>query len=106
MVADKVRITYRLTAALKNYYPQVLEWFADRDTLLVCNFVERWPILRAAQRARQSTLRTFFHEHNARYPKVIERRIEAIRTAIPLTEDDGVIAPNPVSYTHLTLPTN
>ena len=57
LVADKVRITNRLTAALKNYYPQVLEWFADRDTLLFCNFVERWPTLRAAQRARQSTLR-------------------------------------------------
>ena len=32
LVADKVRITNRLTAALKNYYPQVIEWFADKDT--------------------------------------------------------------------------
>jgi len=94
LVADKVRITNRLTAALKNYYPQVLEWFADRDTILFCNFVERWPTLQAAQRARAATLRTFFHENNARYPKVIERRLEAIRHAIPLTEDPGVIAPN------------
>lgn len=94
LVADKVRITNRLTAALKNYYPQVLDWFADKDTLLFCNFVERWPTLQAVQRARQTTLRNFFSQHNARYPQVIERRIEAISTAVPLTEDEGVIAPN------------
>ena len=27
LVADRVRVTNRLTAALKNYYPQVLDWF-------------------------------------------------------------------------------
>jgi len=32
LVEEKVRLTNRITAALKGYYPQVLEWFADKDT--------------------------------------------------------------------------
>src|SRR5712691_12497058 len=32
LVGDKVRITNRLTSALKNYFPQVLQWFQDKDT--------------------------------------------------------------------------
>lgn len=59
LVADKVRYTNRLTAALKNYYPQVLDWFEDKDTRIFCNFVEKWPNLAAVQRARKDTLRAF-----------------------------------------------
>jgi transposase len=94
LVADKVRCTNRLTATLKLYFPQALEWFRDKDTLIFCQFIERWPSLEAAQRARESTLRKFFVEHNARHTKVIDARIEAIKTAIPLTNDPGVIEPN------------
>lgn len=94
LVADKVRCTNRLTAALKNYYPQTLDWFEDKDTIIFCNFVERWPSLEAAQRARETTLRKFFSDHNARYPAVIERRIQAIKSAMAFTTDSGVIEPN------------
>jgi len=43
--------TNRLTAALKLYFPQVLDWFQDKDTQIFCDFLERWPDLTAAQRA-------------------------------------------------------
>src|SRR5262249_57333915 len=32
VVGDTVRITNRLTSALKNYFPQVLHWFQEKDT--------------------------------------------------------------------------
>jgi hypothetical protein len=32
LVGDKVRITNRLISTLKNYFPQVLQWFGDKDT--------------------------------------------------------------------------
>ena len=32
VVGDKVRITNRLTSTLKNYFPQALQWFQDKDT--------------------------------------------------------------------------
>lgn len=94
LVADKVRCTNRLIAALKNYYPQVLEWFEDKDTAVFCHFLEQWPTLEAARRAREATLRKFFSSHNVRYPKVIERRISAIKGAAVFTVDLGVIEPN------------
>src|SRR5262245_41687658 len=94
VVGDKVRITNRLTSALKNYFPQVLHWFQDKDTRVFCDFLSRWPTLKAAQLARRSTLETFFRDHHVRSTDIIAKRIQAIKTATPLTSDEGVIAPN------------
>jgi transposase len=93
LVGDRVRITNRLIAALKAYYPQVLDWFQDKDTTVFCDFVERWPTVDQARKARKSTLESFFHDHNVRHTDRIEARIEQIKTATPLTKDAGVIAP-------------
>ena len=94
VVGDKVRMTNRLISALKNYFPQVLQWFQDKDTTLFCDFVSRWPTLKAAQLARRTTLETFFRAHHVRSADVIAQRIQAIKSATPLTTDEGVIAPN------------
>ena len=93
LVNDKVRITNRLTNALKNYFPQPLQWFRDKDTVLFCDFLSRWPTLKQLKRARRSVLEAFFHEHNVRRRTVIEERIQAIRSAQPLTEDPAIIEP-------------
>ena len=37
---------------------------------------------------------SFFRDHHGRSPEVIARRIQAIKSATPLTTDDGVIAPH------------
>ena len=94
VVGDKVRTTNRLTSALKNYFPQVLQWFQDRDTRIFCDFLSRWPTLKAAQLARRSTLETFFRDHHVRTAAVLATRLHAIKTATPLTTDAGIIAPN------------
>jgi transposase len=94
VVGDKVRITNRLTSTLKNYFPQVLQWFQDKDTLIFCDFLSRWPTLKAAQLARRTTLETFFRDHHVRSADVITQRRHAIKTATPLTTDEGVIAPH------------
>src|SRR5215831_4087532 len=94
LVGDKVRLTNRLTSALKNYFPQVLQWFDDQDTPLLCDFLSRWPTLKAAQLARRATLESFFRAHHVRSADVITARIEAIKHAVALTTDAGVIAPN------------
>jgi transposase len=48
LVADKMRLTNRLTNALKQYFPQVLDWFKDKDTRVFCDFLTRWPTLKHA----------------------------------------------------------
>ncbi len=94
VVGDKVRITNRLTSTLKNYFPQVLQWFQDKDTHIFCDFLSRWPTLKAAQLARRTTLETFFRDHHVRSEDVIAQRRHAIKTATPLTTDEGVITPH------------
>jgi transposase len=101
LVGDKVRLTHRLTAALKNYYPQVLEWFADKDTTIFCDFLTHWPTLPAAQQAPDTALVTFFHAHNARSRKLTAHRLAQIRTAQPLTADPGVVGPHQLLVTPL-----
>jgi transposase len=93
LVGDNVRLTNRLTSALKNYFPHVLQWFHDKDTTIFCDFLTQWPTLKAAQLARRSTLERFFRAHHVRYADVIDQRIQAIKSATPLTTDEGVIAP-------------
>ena len=93
LVADKTRFTNRLTNALKQYYPQALDWFDQRDTVLFCDFLTRWPTLTQVKRARPASLKAFFYAHNGRRAHVISARLDAIKAATPLTQDMGVIAP-------------
>jgi transposase len=93
LVDDRVAITNRLTSALKGYFPQILDWFRDKDTPVFAGFLERWPTLDAAKRARHDTLVDFFCKHNVRRQATIARRIDAIHTEEPLTTDAAVIGP-------------
>jgi transposase len=94
LVNDRVRITNRLRNALKQYYPQALQWFDRIDTFVFCDFIERWPTLVQAKRARQATLERFFRQHHMRFAHILNNRIDAIRSATPLTEDAAVITPH------------
>src|ERR671931_1950455 len=93
VVGDKVRIHNRLTSTLKNYVPHVLHGLQEKDTAIFGDFLSRWPTLKAVQLARRSTLESFFRDHHVRSPEGIARRIQAIKSATPLSTDDGVIAP-------------
>lgn len=99
LVQEKVDLTNRITSYLKNYYPQPLDWFEEKDTMVFCDFLLKWPSLSDAKKTRRQTLMNFFHQHNSRYPEVIERRVEKIKRATALTNDDAVIIPNRIMIT-------
>jgi hypothetical protein len=79
LVDDRVRLTNRITAALKSNLPQVLDWFRDKDAAVFADFLESWRTLELARRARRETLTDFFRSHNVRNQAAIDRRLEAIR---------------------------
>jgi transposase len=91
LVNDRTRISNRMTALLKAYFPQVLQWFDDIRTLLVCDVLLRGPTVEALKKVRPSTLEKFFHEHNSVRKETIAHRIAAIKEAIPLVTDQAVI---------------
>jgi transposase len=92
VVGDRTRISNRMTALLKCYFPQVLEWFPDIRTEMVCDFLLRWPSLDALRRVRRETLLKFFRQHNSVRPATLEKRINSITEARPLTTDGAVIS--------------
>ena len=93
LVDDRVRLTNRITSCLKQYFPQILGWFRDKHTAVFIDFLERWPTLEAAQRARRETLVDFFREHNVRHSATIERRLDAVASERSLTSDRAIIEP-------------
>src|SRR5215813_3034066 len=97
VVADRMRITNRLTNTLKYYFPQVLQWFPNKETRLFCDFLRQWPTLKAAQLARRSTLEQFVRQHHVRGEQRINERLEAIKRARSLTTDEGVLIPGECS---------
>lgn len=101
LVDDRKRLVNRLGNTLKQYYPQVMAWFEQHDTVVFFDFVARWPTLTHAQRARRGTLDAFFRAHNVRFARVIAARIAAIQQATALTEDPAVIIPHQLLATTL-----
>jgi transposase len=92
LVGEKVRLTNRITASLKSYFPQVLDWFEDKDTLVFCAFMEQFPCVSAAQAATPEQLTQFFRSHQAGRKSAIARRIQQIQEAgPPLTRDESIM---------------
>lgn len=92
LVSDRTRSSNRLTSLLKCYFPQILDWFPSIRTSLVCDFLLRWPALDTLHKVRRETLSKFFHAHNSVRRATIEKRVEAIKQAVPLVTDRAVIA--------------
>ena len=87
----RTRLTQQLRAELKGYFPQVLDWVSKLTSSLACDFLRKWPTLEALQRARPETIRKFYYGHNCRRGDLIERRLEEIRAASPLTTDPAIV---------------
>ena len=96
LVQDRVNLSNRIIATLKNYYPQPLDWFSEKDTLIFCDFISKWPSLPDVKRAQKQTLLHFFNQHNSRYKEVNEKRLSDIKSAFTLTNDPGVVEPNKI----------
>jgi transposase len=92
LVSDRTRVSNRMTALLKAYFPQALSWLPDLRTDLACDFLLRWPSLDALKGVRRVTLERFFREHHSTRQGKLEERIRAIRGRVPLTTDRAVIA--------------
>lgn len=101
LVADKRRFVNRIINTLKQYYPQPLEWFSHRGSLLLCELIIRWPSLQQLKRARRDTIRNFLNAKGGRAMALTEQRVASIDNAILLTTDPSVIEANALMATAL-----
>ncbi|PIP05616.1 MAG: hypothetical protein COX52_11020, partial [Syntrophobacterales bacterium CG23_combo_of_CG06-09_8_20_14_all_48_27] len=90
----RTKCIQKLTARLKMYFPQALDWFADDlASPMACDFLLHWSTVAEVKKAKSATLRAFFHAHNCRSEALIAQRLDAIAKAVPLTEDPGIVTP-------------
>ena len=100
LVDDKTRLTLRLQDCLKQYFPQLVKWF-DMDSALVGDLLKQWPDLQHLQRCHDGTLRKFFRQHHYGEDRIAQR-IDAIRAAVPATNDPAVLEAGSRKARHLT----
>jgi transposase len=90
-VADRTRLTNRLGALLKTYFPQALEWVGDLRQPAACEFLRAWPTLEAVQRAGRAKLRGFYDRHRRLSAQEREDLFRQIDQAQPLTRDQALV---------------
>ncbi|MCA1704455.1 MAG: IS110 family transposase, partial [Actinobacteria bacterium] len=88
---DITRTTNRLLANLKGYYPQAADLVGDLDSTLACEFLDKWPTLQSLKRSRAATIAAFYRQHHCRSAERIQERLELIRTAMALTDDEALV---------------
>jgi transposase len=91
LVDERTALTNQLTAALKMYFPQALDWFGDLHTARACAFLQRWPSLQDLKRATPSSIRKFYTTQGYRGQDKLEQLIVNIKKAEPLTQDGAVL---------------
>jgi transposase len=91
LVGDRTRLSNRMTSLLKCYFPQILSWFPDLTTVLVCDFLRRWPALERLRGVKRTTLLNFFRAHHSVRSDTLEKRLAAIKESVPLTTDRAII---------------
>jgi transposase len=94
LVDDRTRLVNQLHRALKTYDPLAEILLDGRlTTPMAADFLARWPDLTALQKVEAKTLRTFFYQQNSRGAKKMAERLERVKKARALTEDQAIITP-------------
>lgn len=91
LVDERTALTNQLTAALKMFFPQALEWFGDLHTARACAFLQRWPTLQQLKQATPSSIRKFYKVQGYRGEDKLEQLMSNIQKAQPLTQDGAVL---------------
>lgn len=90
LVNQRTSAGQALTAALKQFFPQVLTWLDGKPKLMRA-FLSRWPTLEAAKRARADAIQSLVRAHSRTKSADIEALIAKIRSAVALTTDQAIV---------------
>jgi Transposase len=75
LVDDRARLTNRLTALLKQYFPQALNWAGKLGSLPAVDFLTQWLQLETIQRASSAEVQDFYRQHGFRLGEKIQTRV-------------------------------
>lgn len=92
LVGHSTSLQQQLQDALKQYFPQALDWAGALDTTMALDFLEKWPTLTALMASRPPTVRKFYTTHHSRSATRIDQRLAEMVSAKPLHSDQALIA--------------
>jgi hypothetical protein len=92
LVHLRTALTNQLTANLKSYFPQALDWAGPLKETLACDFLGRWPDLLSLKKAKPASIRKVFRDHGCRKTAKLEKDIQGLRQARALTTDRAITA--------------
>lgn len=93
IVEERKRLGLQLGSSLKQYFPVLSELF-PRKPMLMLALLGRWPSLAKLKRVHVKTLRLFLKENGINDSDKQTELIEAVRAAVPLTDDKAILEPN------------
>jgi transposase len=92
LVDRRTQVLNQITSLLRAYYPQALALVGDLDTELAVDFLERWPDLLTLKPVKPGVLQRFYYAHQLRRPELLEERLQLVRQAVALTDDDARVS--------------
>ena len=90
VAAERTRLSTALTAALKLYFPQALDWIDNIDGPMGCDLPERWPAPQELKRVNPGTPHRSFAGRNSGSEQCIQERIRAIYEALRATGVEAI----------------
>jgi transposase len=92
LVEKRTALTHQLSAALKEYFPQPLQWFDGESSPLLRAFLTRWPTMEMSRTATADELADMMRECRRRKVAAAAKDLaDKIRLATPLIDDAAII---------------
>jgi len=92
LVDQRTALTHTLSATLKEYFPQVLQWFGDEASPYLREFLTHWETLEQASQASVDDITNVLKSRGRRKASAVSQElIEKIRVAVPLTRDTAIL---------------
>lgn len=83
----------QIRSELKKYFPQALELVGSSlSSEMACQFLQRWPDLQTLQQEDPDAIRDFYRSYRLG-KETIQKRLDIIEEAVPVTNDPAVIQP-------------
>jgi transposase len=90
-VDERTAMTHALADALKQYFPQALEWFGGESSALLHGVLGQMASLSEWKRAKRTTIERLVRKHARWSAERVAELFGHTRRAVPLTEDNAII---------------
>jgi transposase len=92
-VDQRTAATHALSAALKNFYPQALQWFGGEAAKLLLAFLKQWPTLADLQSATPAEIEQLLRVNHCRKVGARAKALsKLLESAVPLLRDAATVS--------------